>query len=132
MSSTAIRPKSKPALVSNSSETPLALKSVTPVQAGAAFLARAVSLHLAGKRDEALQQLQRAIQSGEASPEIHRAMGHILFEQGKHEEAAAAYRVSVQDGQPISERKLAEMFGKTSRRWARNRMAEARQSPVPV
>jgi hypothetical protein len=46
--------------------------------------------------------------------------------------AAAAYRVSVQDGQPISERKLAEMFGKTSRRWARNRMAEARQSPVPV
>jgi hypothetical protein len=46
--------------------------------------------------------------------------------------AVAAYRASVQDGQPISERKLAEMFGKTSRRWARNRMAEARQSPVPV
>ena len=46
--------------------------------------------------------------------------------------AVAAYRASVQDGQPLSERKLAEMFGKTSRRWARNRMAEARQSPVPV
>ena len=46
--------------------------------------------------------------------------------------AAAAYRASVQDGQPISERKLAEMFGKTSRRWARSRMAEARQSLVPV
>jgi hypothetical protein len=28
----------------------------------------------------------------------------------------------------LSERKLAEMFGLTSRRWARNRMAEARQN----
>jgi hypothetical protein len=32
----------------------------------------------------------------------------------------------------LSERKLAGQFGKTSRRWARNRMAEARQSPVPA
>jgi hypothetical protein len=46
--------------------------------------------------------------------------------------AVAAYRASVQDGQPLSERKLAEMFGKTSRRWARSRMVEARQSPAPV
>ena len=46
--------------------------------------------------------------------------------------AVAAYRASVRDGQPISERKLAEMFGKTSRRWARSRMAEARQSLAPV
>jgi len=29
-------------------------------------------------------------------------------------------------GAPLSERKLAAMFGKTSRRWARNRMADAR------
>jgi len=28
-------------------------------------------------------------------------------------------------GQPLSERKLAAMFGTTSRRWARHRMAEA-------
>jgi hypothetical protein len=46
--------------------------------------------------------------------------------------AVAAYRASVQDGKPISERKLAEMFGKTSRRWARSRMAEARQSLAPA
>ena len=46
--------------------------------------------------------------------------------------AVAAYRASVQSGQPISERKLAEMFGTTSRRWARNRMAEARRNPVPA
>jgi Protein of unknown function (DUF2637) len=42
--------------------------------------------------------------------------------------AVAAYRASVQAGEPLSERKLARMFGKTSRRWARNRMAEARQN----
>ena len=46
--------------------------------------------------------------------------------------AVAAYRASVLDGKPISERKLAEMFGKTSRRWARSRMAEARQSLAPA
>jgi hypothetical protein len=41
--------------------------------------------------------------------------------------AVACYRVSVEDGQPLSERKLAARFGKTSRRWARSRMAEARR-----
>jgi hypothetical protein len=46
--------------------------------------------------------------------------------------AVVAYRVSVQDGQPLSERKLAARFGKTSRRWARNRMAEARQSAAAM
>jgi len=44
--------------------------------------------------------------------------------------AAAAYRASLDHGKPISERRLAAMFGKTSRRWARHRMAEARQTPV--
>jgi len=46
--------------------------------------------------------------------------------------AMAAYRASLQAGRPLSERKLAGQFGKTSRRWARNRMAEARQSPAPA
>jgi Protein of unknown function (DUF2637) len=41
--------------------------------------------------------------------------------------AVAAYRASLQTGKPLSERKLAAMFGKTSRRWARSRMVEARQ-----
>jgi hypothetical protein len=43
--------------------------------------------------------------------------------------AVAAYRASLDNRQPLSERKLAAMFGKTSRRWARHRMAEARQTP---
>jgi Protein of unknown function (DUF2637) len=42
--------------------------------------------------------------------------------------ATAAYRASLDNRQPLSERKLAAMFGKTSRRWARHRMAEARQA----
>jgi hypothetical protein len=45
--------------------------------------------------------------------------------------AVDAYRSSVEQGAPLSERKLGGKFGK-SRRWARSRMAEARQSPVPV
>jgi hypothetical protein len=43
--------------------------------------------------------------------------------------AVAAYRLGVKAGNPLSERKLAQMFGRTSRRWARTRIAEARQSP---
>jgi hypothetical protein len=46
--------------------------------------------------------------------------------------AVAAYRLSVRAGNPLSERRLAQMFGRTSRRWARARIAEARQaSPLP-
>jgi hypothetical protein len=43
--------------------------------------------------------------------------------------AVATYQLSVQAGNPLSERKLAQMFGRTSRRWARARITEARQSP---
>jgi hypothetical protein len=39
----------------------------------------------------------------------------------------AAYRASVRAGKPLSERKLVGIFGKTSRRWARSRIAEARR-----
>jgi hypothetical protein len=53
-------------------------------------------------------------------------------EGGVNVAAVAAYRVSIATGPPLSERKLAAMFGKTSRRWARNRMAKARQALVPA
>ena len=49
--------------------------------------------------------------------------------------AVAAYRLSVKADNPLSERKLAGMFGRTSRRWARARITEAWQSlqaPHPV
>ena len=46
--------------------------------------------------------------------------------------AVAAYRASVVEGKPLSERRLAEAFGTNSRRWARHRMAEARQTELPA
>ena len=49
-------------------------------------------------------------------------------EEDINEAAVAAYRISIDAGRPLSERKLASMFGKTSRRWARSRMADARQA----
>ncbi len=58
------------------------------------------------------------------SPPLGRAEGDV------NAAAVAAYRASVRNGEPLSERKLAGMFGQTSRRWARNRLAEARQDPV--
>jgi hypothetical protein len=42
--------------------------------------------------------------------------------------AIAVYQFSLKTGATLSERKLAEMFGKTSRRWARGRIAQARNS----
>jgi hypothetical protein len=51
-------------------------------------------------------------------------------EYGINAAAVAAYRASLDHGKPLSERKLAAMFGTTSRRWARHRMAEAHQIPV--
>jgi hypothetical protein len=47
--------------------------------------------------------------------------------------AVAAYRLSVQAGNPLPERKLARLFGRTSRRWARARITGARHpSPPPA
>jgi Protein of unknown function (DUF2637) len=46
-------------------------------------------------------------------------------------QAVAAYRLSARAGNPLSERKLAQMFGRTSRRWARARITEAREIPRP-
>jgi hypothetical protein len=48
-----------------------------------------------------------------------------------NDQAVAAYRLSVQAGNPLSERQLASMFGRTSRRWARTRITEARRLADP-
>jgi hypothetical protein len=51
---------------------------------------------------------------------------------GDNYAAVAAYRLSAHCGNPLSERKLAQMFGRTSRRWARARIAEARARRSPM
>jgi hypothetical protein len=58
-------------------------------------------------------------QHGDEVPEAN-AVNHTVV---------AAYRLSMKAGNPLSERKLARMFGRTSRRCARARIADARQSP---
>ena len=56
----------------------------------------------------------------------------VLEDSAVNDAAVAAYQLSVQAGNPLSERRLARMFGRTSRRWARARIADARQaSPLP-
>jgi 6-phosphogluconolactonase (cycloisomerase 2 family) len=93
------------------SEPPADPKSA-PDTAGA--LARAVALHLAGKRDEALDQLQRAA-SGQPSAEVYRAMGHIQFELGRFEAAASSYRV---DGDAITPGTASVGNGRSEICWA--------------
>src|ERR1022692_1317903 len=63
---------------------------------GPSYLARAVSLHLAGRRDEALGQLQRAVAANLGSAEIYRAMAHIQFEMGDYKESGKSYRLLTQ------------------------------------
>ena len=55
--------------------------------------------------------------------------GGVPGADASNDAAVTAYQLSVEAGNPLSERKLAGMFGRTSRRWARARIAEARQSP---
>ena len=68
----------------------------------------------------------------ETGPQV--AKGVAAASENSEEEinvaAVAAYRVSIDSGKPLSERKLAAMFSKKSRRWARNRMAEAHQVAI--
>ena len=71
-------------------------KSGAGPSSGPGYLARAVALHLAGQREEALKQLQRAVAANEESAEIYRAMGHIQFELGDFQESAKSYRTLAQ------------------------------------
>src|SRR3954447_19843874 len=57
----------------------------------ASALAKAVSLHLEGKRKEALQELKGAISSGGDSAEVYSAIGHIQFELEQYDDAAKSY-----------------------------------------
>jgi len=74
----------------------------------------------------------RAYQEGDHIQTDSGMAGNANGESETNAGAVAAYRISVEGGKPLSERKLAAMFGKTSRRWARNRIAEARQASIPA
>src|SRR5690606_13967858 len=57
---------------------------------------KAVSLHLEGNLEQALEELNAAIENGEKGAEVYAAQGHVLFELGRFEEAAAAYQQLVE------------------------------------
>ena len=58
---------------------------------GTSALAKAVSLHLEGKRQEALQELKGAVSHAGETAEFCSAMGHIQFELEQYEDAAKSY-----------------------------------------
>jgi hypothetical protein len=101
-----------------------AARSATTAATGAEFPRR-------GERDIPEQGRQPAARV--AGPSAIPARGQrdqAVPEAGAVNDAAvAAYRLSAQAGNPLSERKLAQMFGRTSRRWARARIADARRVP---
>src|SRR5579872_2443539 len=55
--------------------------------AGSASLGKAVALHLEGKTDAAVKELQSAIAGGEHLAELYPALGHLQFEQQKFADA---------------------------------------------
>src|SRR5260370_4275662 len=66
--------------------------SVATPPATSQLFARAVSLHLDGRGDEALVELERALRGGEQRAEIYSAIGYIHYERKQFDEATAAYR----------------------------------------
>jgi hypothetical protein len=101
-----------------------AARSATTAATGAEFPRR-------GERDIPDQERQPSARvAGPSAIPARGQRGQAVPEAGAVNDAAvAAYRRSAQAGNPLSERKLAQMFGRTSRRWARARIADARRVP---
>jgi hypothetical protein len=100
---------------------------------GAACSARAAAdgdQHSRKDRDLSAQSWRSTGQpAGPTTPASAQHRGRVPAADADNCAAVAAYRLSVKGGNPLSERKLAQMFGRTSRRWARARIADAQQSP---
>ena len=104
---------------------PAALQRVSATTA-----ATAAEFPRRGERDTPDQERQPAAQAAGPGISASGQRDQAVPEAGAVNDAAvAAYRLSAQAGNPLSERKLAQMFGRTSRRWARARIAEARRVP---
>ena len=83
--------KANPRGVQNAPEISVSSRQHGPGAEAAAVLARAVSLHLEGKRKEALKDLGDAIDSGLQDAELYSARGHVQFELEMFDEAARSY-----------------------------------------
>ena len=89
----------------------------------------------AGQRSHSKREAPRQAQRPVSHPAAHPGAAangqndEVTGADAVNDQAVAAYRLSVQAGNPLSERKLASMFGRTSRRWARTRITQARRAP---
>ena len=87
-----MNPKNRKAEDANAKGGPMANAGANGSPNGSASaLAKAVSLHLEGKRKEALQELKGAVAGGGDSAEFYSAMGHIQFELEQYEDAVKSY-----------------------------------------
>src|SRR5437762_1617875 len=78
---TPLRPAAPPPLVRS-----VAKKQTPP------SLVRAIVLHLEGKLEEAIQEIQAGLAAGEPAVELHSAIGALQMELGRYEDAAKNYR----------------------------------------
>lgn len=56
------------------------------------ILVKAIMLHMEGKIEEAIKELQRGVKAGEKSLDVFAGLGHLQFETGRFDAAADAYR----------------------------------------
>jgi tetratricopeptide (TPR) repeat protein len=55
-------------------------------------LVKAIVLHMEGKIEEAIKELQRGVKAGEKTADVYAGLGHLQFEAGRFDAAADAYR----------------------------------------
>jgi tetratricopeptide (TPR) repeat protein len=55
-------------------------------------LVKAIVLHMEGKIEEAIRELQRGVKAGEKIADVYAGLGHLQFEAGRFDAAAEAYR----------------------------------------
>jgi hypothetical protein len=101
---------------------------VRPLQVAAAAEGRRSHSEREAPRQTRQPTSQPAAHPGGAAANVQND-DEVTEADAVNDQAVAAYRLSVQAGNPLSERKLASMFGRTSRRWARTRITQARRVP---
>jgi tetratricopeptide (TPR) repeat protein len=63
-------------------------------------LVKAIVLHMEGKIEEAIKELQRGVKAGEQTLDVYAGLGHLQFESGRFDAAADAYR-TVLEREPL-------------------------------
>ena len=75
---------------------PKGITKSPPPRATGELFGRAVALHLEGKAEEALAQIEEAMEAGEEQADVYAAAGYLRYERKQFEPAIAAYRKLVQ------------------------------------